>query len=213
MTGVYLVDDHLIMREGLRAVLQQAGLRIVGEADNTTTALAEIIQQEPDVILLDLSLGGSSGLDLLPRLKARGLRSRVIVLTMLDQPRTIADAIHGGASGYILKGSSGAEVVRAIQDVVQGKRYFSANVADRAIEALTTTHATDPLASLSTREREIMKMVVEGQSSAVIGSTLHLAPSTVDTYRSRLMAKLGVGDVPALVRLAIRCKLIDSDKP
>lgn len=212
MTSVYLVDDHMIVREGLRAVLQQAGLHIVGEADNTTTALAEIIQKEPDVVLLDLSLGGNSGLELLPRLKTRGLRTRIIVLTMLDQPRTIADAIHGGASGYVLKGSSGAEVVRAIQEVVLGKRYFSANVADRAIDALTSAPATDPLANLSTREREIMKMVVQGQSSAVIGVALHLAPSTVDTYRSRLMAKLGVNDLTSLVRLAIREGIIDNQQ-
>jgi DNA-binding NarL/FixJ family response regulator len=186
-------------------------MKVVGEADNTTTALSEIVGLEPDVVLLDLSLGGVSGLDLLQRLKTRGLRTRVIVLTMLDQPRTIAETIRCGAAGYVLKGSSGAEIVRSIQEVAQGKRYFDARVADRAIEALAAPPASDPLTNLSTRERQIMELVVRGQSSAVIGAALHLAATTVDTYRSRLMVKLGVNDVVGLVRLAVREGIIDKD--
>jgi DNA-binding NarL/FixJ family response regulator len=211
MISVYLVDDHVIMREGLRAVLESANFRVLGEADNTTTALADIVRLEPDAVLLDLSLAdGASGLDLLQRLKGRGLRTRVIVLTMLDQPRTIAEAIRSGAAGYVLKGSGGADVVRSIHEVVQGKRYFSPNVADRAIAALTGDQATDPLASLSARERQILEMVVKGLSSAAIGAALHLTATTVNTYRSRLMTKLGVHDVPSLVRVAIREGIIDA---
>lgn len=211
MISVYLVDDHAIVRDGLRAVLEQAELRVVGESNNTTTALSEIVRLEPDAVLLDLSLGGASGLDLLDRLKARGLHTQVIILTMLDQPRTIAQAIRGGAAGYVLKGSSGVELVSAIQTVVQGKRYFSASVAERAIAALTMSPDADPLADLSTRERQILELVVRGQSSATIGAALHLAATTVDTYRSRLMTKLGVHDLASLVRLAIREGIIDND--
>lgn len=213
MISVYLVDDHLIVREGLRAVLEQAGYRVAGEADNITTALGEIVQLEPHVVLLDLSLGGgASGLDLLERLKARKLQTRVVVLSMLDQSRTIAEAIRGGAAGYVLKGSSGAEVVRAIRQVVDGGRYFDANVAARAIAALSSPPGSDPLASLSARERQIMELVVRGQSSAAIGAALHLAASTVDTYRSRLMGKLGVSDLAGLVRLAVREGVVDKDQ-
>ena len=121
MISVYLVDDHAIVREGLRTVLEHAGYRVVGETDNTTTALSEVVSLEPDVVLLDLSLGvGLSGIDLLARLQPRGLRTRVIVLTMLDQPRSIAEAMRRGAAGYVLKGSTSAEVSRAIQEVAQG---------------------------------------------------------------------------------------------
>jgi two-component system invasion response regulator UvrY len=211
MSSIYLVDDHAILREGLRAVLELAGHRVVGESDNTTTALSEIVRLEPDVVLLDLSLGDLSGMDLLSRLKAHGLPARVIVLTMMDQPRSIAEAIRCGAAGYVLKGSTGGEVLRAIHDVVQGRRYFSASVADRAIEALTVQPGADPMASLSGRERQILELVVRGQSSAVIGAALHLSAKTVGTYRSRLMAKLGVHDVASLVRLAVREGIVDGD--
>lgn len=211
MTSVYLVDDHAIVREGLRAVLEQAGCRVCGEADNTTTALAEIMQLRPDAVLLDLSLQGASGQDLLLRLKGRDLPTRVIVLSMLDQPRTIAEAIRNGAAGYVLKGSGGAEVVQAIQEVVRGRRYFSAAVAERAIAALSQPSADDPLAGLSPRERQIMEMVVRGHSSATIGEALHLSAATVNTYRSRLMAKLGVHDVASLVRVAVREGIIDAE--
>lgn len=213
MTSVYLVDDHAILREGLRTVLEHAGHRVAGEADNLATALTEIVRLEPDVVLLDLSLGAVSGIGLLSRLNAHSLPTRVIVLTMLDQPRSIAEAIRAGAAGYVLKGSASAEVLRAIDEVMRGNRYFSANVADRAIKALTATPGADPLASLSTRERQILEMVVRGQSSAAIGVTLHLSAKTVDTYRSRLMTKLGVHDVASLVLLAVREGIVDAHRP
>lgn len=213
MISVYLVDDHAILREGLRSVLELAGCRVVGDTDNIATALTDIVREEPDVVLLDLSLAGVSGMGLLPRLKAHALRTRVIVLTMLDQPRSIAEAIRAGAAGYVLKGSAGGEVLRAIEEVMQGNRYFSANVADRAIKALTAAPGSDPLASLSARERQILEMVVRGQSSAAIGAALHLSPKTVDTYRSRLMAKLGVHDVASLVLLAVREGIVDAHRP
>lgn len=213
MTSLYLVDDHTIVREGLRAVLESAGYAVLGESDEITSAASEIARLQPDVVLLDLSLGDRSGLDLLGTLQPRGLKTRVIVLTMSDQPRHIAEAIRLGAAGYLLKGSPASEVVRAIQNVVQGRRHFSESVADRAIAALTSGTSTDPLASLSTRERQILDLVVRGQSSAAIASSLHLSSKTVDTYRSRLMAKLGVRDLASLVRLAVREGIIDADQP
>lgn len=211
MISIFIVDDHFIVREGLRSILEDAGHRVVGETDTTTAALSEILRLDPDVVLLDLSLGALSGLDLLPRLKAHGARARVIMLTMMDQPRNIAQAVRAGAMGYVLKGSTGAELARAIQEVMQGKRYFSADVADRALDAMMMVPGANPLESLSVRERQILGLVVQGQSSAAIGEALHLSPKTVDTYRSRLMTKLGVRDVANLVRLAIREGLIDSD--
>jgi DNA-binding NarL/FixJ family response regulator len=213
MISIFIVDDHFIVREGLRSILEDAGHSVLGEADNTTTALSEILRLDPDVVLLDLSLGTLSGLDLLPRLKTHGSRARVIMLTMMDQPRNIAQAIRAGAMGYVLKGSSGAELSRAIQEVMQGRRYFSADVADRAFDALLTGPGDDPFESLSARELQILELVVRGQSSAAIGEALHLSPKTVDTYRSRLMTKLDVHDVASLVRLAIREGLVDSDLP
>lgn len=211
MTRLYLVDDHQIMREGLHALLKALGHEVVGESADPTEALADIQRLKVEVLLLDLNLGGRSGLELLAELQRRHLPTRCIVLTMSAQPRHVVEALRMGAIGYVLKGSSGSELISAIDAAVQGKRFLGPDVADLAVQVLTHDEDADPLHTLSPRERQIIVMVVSGQSSAEIGVELHLSPKTVATYRSRLMAKLGVDDVPGLVRLAIRHKLIDAD--
>lgn len=211
MPSLYLVEDHAIVREGLRALFEAAGFDVIGEADDITVAVQEIARLLPDVVILDLFLGDRSGLDLLGQIQQRRLKTRVIVLTMSEQPRHIAEAIRLGASGYVLKGAGGPEMVQAIRDVLEGRRHFSGPVAERMIDALGAPRTPDPLSTLSMRERQIMEMVVRGKSSAAIGTALHLSPKTVDTYRSRLMAKLAVRDLASLVRLAVREGVIDSD--
>lgn len=209
MTRLYLVDDHQIMREGLRALLQALGHEVVGESADPTQALADMQRFGAEVVLLDLNLGGRSGLELLAELQRRRLPTRCVVLTMSAQPHHVAEALRLGAIGYVLKGSAGSDLVNAINAAVQGKRYLGPDVAELAIQVLTKDEETDPLHVLSPRERQIIVMVVTGKSSSEIGKELHLSPKTVATYRSRLMTKLGVDDVPGLVRLAIRHKLID----
>jgi two-component system, NarL family, invasion response regulator UvrY len=121
MTRLYLLDDHAIVREGLRAVLEAGGMTVVGESDSVTTAMAEIEQLVPDVVLLDLGLRERSGLDLLQQLSGSDLPTRVLVLTVSDRPWHVAEATRLGAAGYVLKGASGEEVLRAIQDVLHGR--------------------------------------------------------------------------------------------
>lgn len=212
MTRVYLVEDHQIMRDGLRALLEARGHTVVGESADPTQALSDLLRLRPEVLLLDLNLGGRSGLELQAELQHRRLPVRSVVLTMSAQPHQVAEALQLGASAYVLKGSPASELMQAIELAVQGKKYLGANVADLALEALTQPDA-DPLSLLSPRERQIILMVVQGQSSSAIGVTLHLSPKTVATYRSRLMKKLGVSDVPGLVRLAVRHRLIDAEEP
>ena len=211
MTRLYLVDDHRIMREGLRALLQTAGHEVVGESADPTEALGDLLRLNPEVLLLDLNLGARSGFELLVEMQRRHLPVRCVVLTMSAEPRQVTEALRMGASAYVLKGSAGSDVMSAIDAAVQGKRYLGADVADLALQVLTRPDEEDPLSRLSPRERQIIVMVVRGQSSAQIGESLHLSPKTVGTYRSRLMGKLGVHDVAGLVRLAIRHKLIDPD--
>ncbi|MEN9398144.1 MAG: hypothetical protein RLZ81_2674 [Pseudomonadota bacterium] len=213
MTRLYLVDDHRIMREGLRALLQTAGHEVVGESADPTEALADLLRLNPEVLLLDLNLGARSGFELLAEMQRRHLPVRCVVLTMSAEPRQVTEALRMGASAYVLKGSAGSDVMSAINAAVQGKRYLGTDVADLALQVLTRPDEDDPLSGLSPRERQIIVMVVRGQSSAQIGESLHLSPKTVGTYRSRLMSKLGVHDVAGLVRLAIRYKLIDPDSP
>ncbi len=212
MSSVYLLDDHAMLREGLRAVLEAAGHRVLGESADPTEALGALLRLNPEVLLLDLSLGERSGFELLPELQRRALPTRTIVLTMSAQPRHVAEALRMGAAGYVLKGSPSSELLRAIEAVTQGRRHLGSEVAELAATALTDSAGNDPLAALSPRERQIIAMVVRGQSSAAIGEALHLSPKTVDTYRSRLMHKLGVADLPALVRLAVRTGLIGADE-
>lgn len=211
VSRAYLVDDHAMVRDGLRAVLGAAGHEVVGESDQPTQALGDIVRLDPDVLLLDIYLGERSGLELLAEIHRRRLAVKVIVLTMSAQPRHMAEALRLGASGYVFKGSTAREVLGAIDTVLSGRRHFGHDVADLALKVLTEEEPADPLFILSARERQIVGMVARGRSSASIGRALHLSPKTVDTYRSRLMAKLGLSDVTALVRWSIRVGLIDND--
>ena len=207
MARIYLIDDHPIVRAGLSALLQGAGHTIVGEGEDITQALSEVNRLAPDVLMLDLNLDGRSGFEVLAEMQRRQMATKVIVLSMSDQPRNVAEALRMGASGYVLKGSASVELVTAVEAVQQGRRFLGEGLTDIAVQGLTTDAERGN--TLSPRERQILVMVASGKSSAAIGDELHLSPKTVDTYRSRLMAKLELADVPALVRWAIREKLID----
>ena len=212
MSRIYLIDDHAIMRDGLRVVLEAAGHEVVGEAAGPTPALAELGRLLPDVTLLDLRLGQRSGFELLDELRKRDLQLRVIVLTMSDQPRHVAEALRLGASGYLLKGSASSEVLQAVKTVAEGGRFLSPQAAEFAATALSEGDTRGAGDTLSPRERQILLMVAQGATSSAIGEALHLSPKSVDTYRSRLMKKLGLNDIAALVKWAIREGLISLDE-
>jgi len=210
MSRLYIVDDQLLLRDGLHALLEAAGHTVVGEGAEPTQVVAEAQQRQAEVMLLDLGLGERSGFEVLQELKRRGSSVRAIIVTMSSQPRHVAEAVRLGAAGYVLKDSGAAELLQAIDAVTAGRRFFGPQVADLALQALADDAPPDPFSTLSPRERQIVTMVVNGMSSAAIGTELHLSPKTVDTYRSRIMTKLGVNGVTALVRLAVREGLIES---
>jgi two-component system invasion response regulator UvrY len=213
VTEIYLLDDHAMVRDGLRSVLSAAGHQVVGESADPTRALADLQRLTPAVLLLDIHLGPRSGLEVLVEIQRRKLALHTIVLTMSAQPRHVAQALQFGAGGYVLKGSPSSELLQALGTVLKGSRFLGAEVADLALQGLMARDGTATVDSLSPREQQIIVLVVRGQSSADIGALLHLSPKTVDSYRSRLMAKVGVADVPALVRFAIRSGLITADEP
>lgn len=212
MSRIYLVDDHTLMRDGLRSLLEAAGHRVVGESADPTQALAQLRELGPVVALLDLNLGQRSGFELLSELQRRAPEVRSIVLTMSAQPRHVAEALRVGAAGYMLKGSAAAQLLQAVDAVSKGQRFLGPDVAELAVQGFTSP-GDEALDTLSVRERQIVLMVVQGQSSTEIGRALHLSPKTVDSYRSRIMTKLATPDVPALVRFAIRNGLIDAGSP
>ena len=200
------------MRDGIRAMVEAGGHEVVGVSEEPNSALADIIRLDPALVLLDLHLAeGRSGLELLTEIRRRALPVRTLILTMSAQPRDVAKAVQLGAAGYLLKNSPRADLMKAIDTVLAGRRYLGPDVGELAAQALTEDNEVDLLALLSPRERQIIAMVVRGQTSTVIGKTLHLSPRTVDTYRSRVMSKVGVSDLASLVRFAIRTGLIDVD--
>lgn len=204
MTRLFLVDDHPIVREGLRAMVESAGHEVAGEAGDATAALTGIVATSPEVVLMDLDLGRLSGLDLTAALRARGDPVRVLVFTMHSQPRRVAQALEAGVHGYLLKDAGRDLLLQALDTVARGEPFLQPELA----EALRLAHETAPEV-LSAREREIVERVALGDTSAQIADRLNLSPKTVDTYRSRAMAKLGVGDFAGLVRWAVREGLID----
>jgi two-component system, NarL family, invasion response regulator UvrY len=208
MADIYLVDDHVMLREGLRNVLEKAGHRVVGEAGHPAAAMADIARLQPSVVLLDLHLEPDSGFDVLEEVQRRKLPSRVIMLTLSANPRHVVEALRRGALGYVLKDSASLELLNAVEVVANGHRYLCRRASTLAVEGLMAESRSAAVLSLSARERQVILMVVRGLTSAVISTKLDLSPKTVESYRARIMAKLGVDDVPALVRLAVREGLI-----
>lgn len=208
MADIYLVDDHAMLRDGLRTVLEKAGHRVVGEADSADVAITDLTRLQPQLVLLDLQLDDRSGFEVLEAVQRLGLASRVVMLTMSNNPRHVAEAMRMGAFGYVLKDSASIELLSAVEVVANGHRYLCRRASTLAVEGLMAESRSAAVLSLSSREKQVILMVVRGLTSAVISAKLDLSPKTVETYRARIMAKLGVDDVPALVRLAVREGLI-----
>ena len=206
---VFLVDDHTIVRDGLRLLLEtEPDIEVIGHAANGTDALSEVAQGCPDVLIMDIAMPELNGIEATRRIREICPFAQVIILSMYSTSEHIFQALQAGALGYVLKESAGAELVDAVRAVHDGQRHLSRQVSDKIIHDYIYEHAAleahSPIARLSPREREILQFVAEGKSSTAIGEALTLSSKTVDTYRSRLMKKLGVTDVPSLVRFAIQ---------
>jgi DNA-binding NarL/FixJ family response regulator len=201
---VLLADDHAIVRDGLKVLLQQsADIRVVGEAPDGQEALRRAQELEPDVVIMDISMRELNGIEAARQLRDRHPAIRVIMLSMHSNSEHVFRALEAGAVGFLLKESAGAEVQAAVRAACAGQRYFSKSIAALVPDALARAGRASPIDSLSARERQVLQLVVEGHSSAEIGVHIHLSPKTVETYRVRLMQKLGVSDVPGLVKFAI----------
>ncbi len=211
---VFLADDHTIVRDGLRYLLEaQENIRVVGEAADGREAVRKVKTLQPDIVIMDIFMAELNGIEAAAQICRERPSTRVIMLSMQSSSESILRALKAGASGYLLKESAGRELVNAIHDVHAGRRYLSSKVSDQVIGAYLnkTEEIRDPLAALSRREREVLQLVVEGKTSAEIADTLFLSVKTVETYRSRLMQKLGIRDIPALIKFAIQHGLTSLD--
>ena len=202
---IFIADDHVILREGLARLLQShAGFEVVGGAGNGRETVRLVRQLKPKVVILDISMPDMNGIEAARQIGETAPDSRVVILSMHSTAEHVFHALEAGARAYILKESASDEIVNAVQVVHSGRRFLSAKVSAIVADQLALRPRTSPLDSLSRREREILQLVAEGRSSAKIASVLAISPKTVDTYRSRLMQKLNIGDVAGLVKFAIQ---------
>jgi DNA-binding NarL/FixJ family response regulator len=202
---VFVADDHAIVREGLMTLLgAQPDVDVVGSASNGREALALVKQLTPEVVLLDISMPELDGIETARQIMSCLPDTHVLILSMHTGAQHVFHALEAGARGYLLKGSAAKEVIDAVRVVNTGRRYLSPKVAEIMADGLSDRQGSSPLDSLSKREREILKLVADGHSSARIGEMLHLSPKTVDSYRSRLMQKLHLTDLVALIKFAIQ---------
>jgi DNA-binding NarL/FixJ family response regulator len=200
-----LVDDHAIIREGLRSLLgQNSYIEVVGEAATGRECLARIEEWHPDVVIMDISMPDINGIEATRILKKQWPQIKIIIFSMHSTSEYIYRAFQAGACGYVLKESMGSELIHAIKAVQSDKRYLSKSLDDTDLEMNILSAAKSPLISLSCRERQVLQLVVEGATSASIANRLDLSPKTVETYRSRIMEKLGLHDIPSLVKFAIQ---------
>lgn len=206
---VVLADDHAVVRDGLRLILEaQRDVAVVGEAGNGRNAVRESCRQSADVVIMDIAMPEMNGVEATRQIGESRIDTRVVILSMHATSEHIFQALKAGALGYLLKESAGQEIVEAVRTVYEGRRYLSQRIAETVVDDYIrrseSSPRRSPLETLSSREREVLQLVVEGKSSASIAEIIHLSPKSVETYRSRLMHKLGIRDVPSLVKFAIQ---------
>lgn len=202
---ILLADDHALVRDGLRMILEAQGdINIVGEAGNGREALAQAEKLKPDVIIMDIAMPELNGIEATRRICEQLPATRIVILSMHHTMEHVFRAMQAGAMAYILKESAGFCAVNAVRAVMKGHTFFGVGVdAPTKILASCST-LQSPIDSLSAREREVVQFVAEGKTSAEIAKILALSPKSVETYRSRLMLKLGITNIPSLVKFAIQ---------
>ena len=205
---VLIADDHGVVAEGLRHLVEmQPDMQVIACVEDGREAVRVAGAGRPDVVLMDLSMPELNGADATRAIVEHDPRCRVIVLSMYSEREYVRRALKAGAVGYVVKRSAAKEVVEAIRAAHGGRRFLSPRVADLMLEDPGELEQ-DPLARLSAREREVLQLIAEGRTGAEIASRLELSPKTVETYRARLIEKLGIRDVPGLVRFAIQRGLV-----
>jgi DNA-binding NarL/FixJ family response regulator len=208
---ILLADDHTLVRAGIRSLLESIdGVEVVAEAGEGREALELIGRHRPDVALLDIGMPGLNGLEVATRTPQASPKTRIIILSMHADPGYVKKALRVGAVGYLLKGASVAELPLALAAVMRGESYLTPKISSSVVEHILEQdeQESDPLEDLTTRQREILQLIAEGQSTKEIAGILDISVKTVESHRLRMMDRLGIHDVPGLVRFAIRAGLV-----
>ena len=204
---ILLADDHVVVREGLRALLEAADFQVVGEARDGLEILKLARTHKPDVTVLDIGMPGLNGVDASRELLREAPDMRVIILTMHAEEAYVVEALRAGARGYVLKTQAGSDLVRSIREVMQGAIYLSPGVSSAVVEAFLAGNSA-PRDPLTPREREVLQLIAEGRSTKEVAGVLGLSVKTAETHRTRLMSKLDIHHTAGLVHYAIRRGLI-----
>ena len=204
---VVLADNHALVRQALRALLEREGFQVSGEASDGQEVVRLVPALGPDIAILDISMPLLNGLDAARELKKRSTRTKVILLTRHDEAQYVTEALRVGVKGYVLKNQAATDLVQAMQQVVRGGIYLSPNISRAVVEAyLSKTDVTaDPL---TPRERQVLQMVGEGNSTKDVAKLLGISAKTAESHRARLMRKLDIHETASLVRYAIRRGLV-----
>jgi len=209
---IVLVDDHAVVRSGLRLLLDaQDDMEVVGEAGNSKDAIFRARALKPDVILLDVVMPGESGIEVLPTLLKESPETKVLVLSMQDDPSYVREAFAAGASGYVLKEAADAEVVDAVREVSRGGRYVHPALGARLVAAEAEERVRAEEDPLSDREREVLRLLALGHTNQEIAKKLYLSVRTVETHRAHIMQKLRLSSRAELVRFAMDEGLLQED--
>jgi DNA-binding NarL/FixJ family response regulator len=211
---VLLADDHRLVRAGLRALLQSLeGVQVVAEAGNGYEALQLAQQHQPDIVIMDIGMEGLNGLEAAARIVKSTPAPRVIILSMHANEEYVRRSLQAGAAGYLLKGAEPAELELAIHAVMRGESYLTPAVSKQVVQDYLQGSGVkpDPLQDLTPRQREVLQLIAEGNSTKEIAHKLNLSIKTVETHRGELMNRLDIHDVAGLVRYAIRTGLVTPD--
>jgi DNA-binding NarL/FixJ family response regulator len=211
-TKVLIVDDHAVVRSGLHLLLDaEDDIEVVGEAGDVREAVFEARAKKPDVVLMDVVMPGASGIEGVPQVLKEAPTTKVLVLSMQDDPRYVREAFTAGASGYVLKEAADSEVVAAVREVAAGGQYVHPALGARLLAAEAQERAREEADPLSDREREVMRLLALGHTNQEIAKMLYISVRTAETHRAHIMQKLRLGSRAELVRYAIDQGLLDED--
>ncbi len=206
-TRVVLADDHVLVRQGLKSLLEREGFQVTGEASDGQEAVRLVEKIQPDIAVMDISMPMLNGLDAARELKRSCPRTKTVLLTRHDEDQYVTEALRAGVKGYVLKNQAANDLVHAIHQVSRGQVYLSPGVSQAVVEAyLAKTEV--PVDPLTTRERQVLQLIAEGKSTKDIASLLGISVKTAESHRSRLMQKLDIHETASLVRYAIRRGLV-----
>ncbi len=213
MIRILIAEDHLLVRAGIRALLEKSGdIHILGEASNGQEAVDMTRDLKPDVLVMDIMMPRLNGIQAAENIHELKLPTHILLLSMYSDAGFIYKALQYGVKGYVLKSSVSDELLEAVHAVAAGKNFFSSSVSEIIEDSAHPQPSgmeTDPFASLSPREKEVMQLIAEGYTNIEIGKMLFISDKTVDKHRVKLMKKLNVRNVAGLVRLAIKYRLVD----